>query len=254
MAGGASCSTPWGRRRGCCRPAGVDMIFHSLVRRTFITALLTLSACGPQDAEQGALQSSPLITQTVPVQPIEDLGVLDAFNAIILGGVINKTVPMVILELKDGDDSRGKFTLGSQYSSLTALATHLNSQDTNYTWSVTTQGVLVGRPTTGSLLNKTLGSAMSFSNSDLCTALKTIVHTALPTTPGLSGCRSRGVPQYLSKADLSAVGQATFSGSGSATQKVVDIIAPLLDGLPASISLLIYSPGSGLRPVVSPVW
>ena len=232
------------------------MTVHPSIRRAAIAAaVLTIGACGTQDVEHGALQASPLIITTVPVQPIEDLGVLDAFNAIILGGVINnKTVPMVILELKDGYDSRGNFTLGSEYTSLTALATHLNSQDTNYTWSVTTQGVLVGRPATGSLLNKTLGSAVSFSNSDLCTAFKTIVHTALPTTPGLSGCRSRNVPQYLSEVDLVAVGESTVSASGSATQKAVEIIAPLLDGLPASISLLIYSPGSGLRPVVAPVW
>lgn len=191
---------------------------------------------GAASAEQSSLTMGPL-----NFRPESGLDLITAASRVerAMHFGLGKKPPVLVLELLPGHDTTGKFSLSGQYSSLSALAAAMETQDTAYAWEVVDSKHLVIKPKSSAMMDTTVTdfTVTDMVPCDVFQQLNLLVH---PTRPGKGGCLTREPPKYRSSRSAFDLGTQTISLLMSGTHTIQDVYFTLLNKMSANVGLNLF--------------
>lgn len=185
----------------------------------------------PLAADNSGPDSMAALTVPLKFRPRSGIDILDATSEVERAYFLATGVPLaVVLEIRANYSTAGKYGLASQYTSLAAFASAMQSQVSAYRWQVVADSTLVVKPAAGAELDKTVTN-FSFSDQTACYILAQLGVRLNPSQGDTGGCAIRSTPEYISSHSAYDIMQQkisiVYSGTRTAQATILDILARL---------------------------
>ena len=168
----------------------------------------------------------------------------------------NKKPLNVLLELKEGYTTKGKYNLSSWYSSLKSFASSLESQDTKYDWAVTTQGMrtyLIIKPSSDAYLDETV-NGFQYTSLTTCALVNKLNNKADSKTEDTGGCKVQTMPKFIPAQDAADLADQKLSPNLTGTQSVENVALEIMKSLDQPMSFTLYREHSSMQYVWEISW
>lgn len=235
----------------------------------------TLGACAAlpsDDSASGTLEQSTVLADAAPFEataagdvvaqasavltfrPRSGINLLDVVSDVERAYFLASGLPLVaVVEVKPNYSTDGKFTTASAYSGLTAFASAMQAQDSNYKWEVIGGTKLVVKPAVNSVLSKNVTNFVQ-TGKTACAILKEMNKKIRPTLAGTGGCLVRDTPEYISDRAAYDVTQQAISVSYSGTRTYQATVLDVLGKLSSPVGVTVYSFDSRMHLVWEVRW